>query len=158
MNKLNNPEQTETILGERPHVSLYEEVINSTDNMCNNNNEAMSETRTSNESPLNQSMINDEIINERPSTPERPSGPSLEERFHDPILNSASCSTTDVDMADSEVANIYTHEEFESLEDLTVYEVVTEYRDNSVTSTNNYQRIFTTRWTNYQRDEWWDNY
>ena len=79
---------------------------------------------------------------QQPSTPERPSGPSLEQKFRDPILNGASSSTTNVDMADSEVANMTTHQEFESLEDLTVYEVVTEYQSVPPISTTNYPHIF----------------
>ena len=45
-------------------------------------------------------------------------------------------------MADYEVESLNSIEEFESLEDLTVYEVVAEYRENPPTSTTNYPRVF----------------
>ena len=45
-------------------------------------------------------------------------------------------------MVDSEVAGINTHDESESLEDLTIYEVVTDYQGAPPISTTNYPHIF----------------
>ena len=90
-------------------------------------------------------LISFSIINtggDQLGTPERPSEPALEEQFRDSYLDSTSVPETDIHMVEAEVADINTREEFESLEDLTVYEIVTEYRDNSIIPTNNYQRIF----------------
>ena len=97
------------------------------------------------------------------STPERPPGPLLEERDNNinasPMntasiseqpnapersisLNNISAIDTDVCMIDAEVASINAHEELESLEDITVYEVVTEYQSAPPISTANYPHIF----------------
>ena len=105
------------------------------------------------------------------STPERPPGPLLEERDNNinesvhihkelksPIdtastseqpndpeqsisLNNISVSDT-VCMVEAEVASINAREEFESLEDITVYEVVTEYQSAPPISTAKYPHIF----------------
>ena len=74
------------------------------------------------------------------STPERSSGLSLEEQFQDSSSNRTSIPEIEVHMVDAEVANVTAHDEFESLEDLTVYEVFQQ----SVypTSTTNYPHIF----------------
>ena len=93
------------------------------------------------------------------STPERPPGPLLEERDgnisalpintasiseqpHAPEssinLNHLSSLDTDVGMSETEVASINAHGEFDSLEDITVYEVVTEYQSAPTMLTANY--------------------
>ena len=79
---------------------------------------------------------------EQPSTPERSSDPSLEEQFQDSVLHSTLAIGVNTVMDDSEVESFNPIEAFESLEDLTVYEVVTEYRESQPTSTTNYPRVF----------------
>ena len=57
------------------------------------------------------------------STPDRPSGPLLEEPFSISLPNNDSNINTDVN--DAKVGDITAHNECDSLEDITVYEVVT---------------------------------
>ena len=167
---LSKLERSDPAREERP-VSLQSDDLNKSINK-----ELICETRSSAQKVSAQSGINSEINKEQPSTTERSSDPSLEERssqpnpstiltnitgpceqlstperssdptheeqFQNPILPSTVVIGTDVDMADSEVAGLKTLEEIESLEDLTVYEVVTEYQDHPPTSTTNYSRVF----------------
>ena len=74
------------------------------------------------------------------STPDRPSGPLLEEQFSTSLPNNNSSINTDVN--DAEVGDNIAHNECDSLEDITVYEVVTEYQTTSTASFNNYPHIF----------------
>ena len=170
------PERSDPTSKECSFAHLNDDIINSAANMCNNNRELICETRPSDKDASAQSMIDsantreqpstperssDPSLEERtsqpsssnlvtntvssyeqPSTPERPSGPSLEEQFRDPSLSNTLVIDTDVYMADSEVADINAHDEFEPLENLTVYEVVTEYQGDPPISATNYPHIF----------------
>ena len=155
---------------EEPHVaSLLEVSINS---IVFDTKNQICEMQSSDKDTPTQSIINCETDSEQPSTPERPSGPSLEERllqsnpsslllittglheqlstperpsdpsleeqFEGPNSSNTQVLSTDVYMADSENASITTHDEFESLEDITVYEVVTDYQHTPPISTTNY--------------------
>ena len=80
-------------------------------------------------------------LQNQPSTPERSSEPSLEEKFPVPASNDLSVPGTDVHMVDSGVANIRALNEFESLEDQTVYEVVTECQNAPQGSNTDYPHI-----------------
>ena len=77
------------------------------------------------------SPINTASTSEQPNAPERSiSG------------NNLSSLDTDVCIVEAEVASINAHGEFDSLEDITVYEVVTEYQSAPPISTANYPHIF----------------
>ena len=114
---------------ERPSGPLLEERDN------NINKELMSEGLSSNTEALisltAKSPINADSTSEQPNAPERSiSGNIL------PSLD------TDVCMVEAAVASINAHGEFDSIEDITVYEVVTEYQSAPPISTANYPHIF----------------
>ena len=71
-------------------------------------------------------MINSQ---EQRSTHERLSCPSLEEQCSTHVPNNISALVADANMIDAEVANINTNSGCDSLEDITVYEVVTKYQN-----------------------------
>ena len=82
------------------------------------------------------------IVREDPgqlSTPELPPGTSLEEQFREQSASDMSVPNAEVNMADSELESINIPNE---PEDLTVYEVVTEYQGVPPTYNTNYPRIF----------------
>ena len=62
------------------------------------------------------------------STPGRPSGSLLEEQFSAPLPNNDSRLDNKVNEVDAEVADFIANNECESSEDITVYQVVTEYQ------------------------------
>ena len=76
-------------------------------------------------------QINTASLSEQPHAP----GPSIN-------LNHLSSLDTDVGMSETEVASINAHGEFDSLEDITVYEVVTEYQSAPTMLTANYPHVF----------------
>ena len=85
------------------------------------------------------------IVREDPgqlSTPELPSGISLEEPFRNQNVSNTSVLNAEVNKPDSDVESIDIHSEPEHTEDLTVYEVVTEYQGVPSTSNADYPRIF----------------
>ena len=120
---------------ERPSGSLLEERDNGTNTSAHVYKEPTGTALSSGMEVYNQSMINSEMntasIPEQHNTPERL-----------PSVNSASVLDTDVYMVDAEVASINVKDEFESLEDITVYEVVTEYQSTPPISTANYPHLF----------------
>ena len=62
------------------------------------------------------------------STPERSSDPLLEEQFSAPFPNNISVLNINDSRVEAEEEDINAYHECESLEDITVYEVVTEYQ------------------------------
>ena len=79
---------------------------------------------------------------EQLSTPERSYGPSLAEQCPTPVSNHISAPGADVNMLDTKVANINTNGGRDSLEDIPVFEVVTEYQNTPQSTVANYPHIF----------------
>ena len=102
----------------------------------------------SSESILDQSILSNELEvaetnpNVELSTPDRPSGPLLEEQFSAPLPNDNPSLDTDVNEIDAEVADFIAKIECDSSEDITVYEVVTELQATSTVPATNYPHIF----------------
>ena len=79
---------------------------------------------------------------DRPSTPERSSEPSLEEES---LVYTSSESSAET-MINTEVAAIDEHNELESLEDITVYEVITEYTNVPLPAHTSHPHIYLQLW------------
>ena len=137
--ELNSPQQSNLITEESP-VSLQSNNFNGLVGLTNII--SMGETCSSVHNASIRLIIAIENPGNQPSTPKRSSGTSLEEPFRDPSLSNISVPDNEVYMADSEVENISTHAEPDSPEDLTVYEVITEYQGAPLTSNTNYPHIF----------------
>ena len=120
---------------ERPSGSLLEERDNGTNTSSHVCKEPTGTALSSGMEASTQFTINSEIntdsISEQPNIPERL-----------PSLNNPSVLDTNVYMIDAKVAGINAQDEFDSLEDITVYEVVTEYPSAPQISTANYPHIF----------------
>ena len=111
-----------------------------------------SEKQQPNEWRCEHSISSNEIVgidinpNTELSTPDRPSGPLLEEQFSAPLPNNKQDQIpridTDVNEVNEEVADINTSNECDPLEDIIVYEVVTEYQATPPVPAANYPHIF----------------
>ena len=138
--ELNILQQAKIITEESP-VSVERKRIQRSQHLSEDIN-SISETSPSVHNASTHPMIANENPGKQLSTPERSSDPSFEEQFPDPVLHSTMTLGVSTVTDDSEVESFNPTEAFESLEDLTVYEVIMEYQASQPTSTTNYPRVF----------------
>ena len=151
LTKVSNIPTVELSTPDRPSGPLLEEqfIVPSVSETATNQDIVRSayEIQQSSESIYDQSILSNELVvaeinpNIELSTPDRPSGPLLEEQFSAPLPNNLSLDTN-VNEVDAEVADFIANNECDSSEDITVYEVVTEYQATSTVPATNYPRIF----------------